>query len=66
LLVVVAVELIEALVLVEMAEAVAVALELLGRQLHLLELQILVVAAVAQVSAELDQVHLKVAMAAQV
>ena len=62
----VVVEPIEALALEEMAEQVAAALELHGQQLHLLELQTLVAAVEAQVSVELQVVHLKVAMVAQV
>jgi hypothetical protein len=63
--VVAVVEQIEVLALVDLLELVAAALELHGQQLHLLELQTLVAAVEAQVSVELEQAHLKVAMVDQ-
>jgi hypothetical protein len=57
---------IAAALLVEMLELVAAELDLQTQQLQRLELQTLAAAAAAQVSVELAQVHLKVAMVDQV
>ena len=54
---VVVAEQIEALVLVDLLELVAVAQVLLGQQLHLLELQTQVAVAEGQVSVELEPDH---------